>query len=280
MDPPISSATADAILQTAGLSKSFAGLQALQNLSISVRRGEILGLIGPNGAGKTTCFNLLTGFQVPTAGRIIFRDQDITGKPPARIARQGMARTFQNIRVFGSLSVLENVLAGAQMRARISLWQTLASGPALRRVEAEITARAQELLDLLNLTPYAGQPAASLSYGQQRRLEIARALATEPRLVLLDEPAAGMNPAESDALHQLILDLRSRFKLSILLVEHDMRLVMNLCERIVVLNYGQLIAEGKPELVRADPQVIAAYLGDVRAPATRLVPSPSGVAGA
>jgi branched-chain amino acid transport system ATP-binding protein len=274
------SAPADAILQTAGLSKSFAGLQALQNLSISVRRGEILGLIGPNGAGKTTCFNLLTGFQAPTAGRITFREQAITGKPPARIARLGMARTFQNIRVFGSLSVLENVLAGAQMRKRISLWQTLASGPALRRVEAEITARAQELLDLLNLTPYAGQPASSLPYGHQRRLEIARALATEPQLLLLDEPAAGMNPAESDALHQLILDLRARFKLTILLVEHDMRLVMNLCERIVVLNYGLQIAEGKPELVRADPQVIAAYLGAERAPEARRVPSPSGVAGA
>jgi branched-chain amino acid transport system ATP-binding protein len=270
--------SADAILQTAGLSKSFAGLQALQNFSITVRPGEILGLIGPNGAGKTTCFNLLTGFQVPTAGRIFFMDQDITGRPPARIARLGLARTFQNIRVFASLSVLENVLAGAQMRTRISLWQTLAGGPALRRLEQQLTGRALELLNLLNLSQYASQPAASLPYGHQRRLEIARALATEPQLLLLDEPAAGMNPAESDALHQLILDLRTRFKLTILLVEHDMRLVMNLCERIVVLNYGQLIAEGRPAVVRADPQVIAAYLGDERPADSRRLPSAGGAA--
>ncbi len=273
-------ASADAILQTVGLSKSFAGLQALQDISLSVRRGEILGLIGPNGAGKTTCFNLLTGFQVPTTGRITFQTQDITGKPPARIARLGLARTFQNIRVFASLSVLENVLAGAQMRTHISLWQTLISGPALRNLETQVTARAHELLELLNLTPYAGQPAASLPYGHQRRLEIARALATEPQLLLLDEPAAGMNPAESDALHQLILDLRTRFKLTILLVEHDMRLVMNLCERIIVLNYGQLIAEGKPDVVRADPQVIAAYLGADRTPEARPGASPNGGGGA
>ncbi len=273
-------ASADAILQTVGLSKSFAGLQALQDISLSVRRGEILGLIGPNGAGKTTCFNLLTGFQVPTTGRITFQTQDITGKPPARIARLGLARTFQNIRVFASLSVLENVLAGAQMRTHISLWQTLISGPALRNLETQVTARAHELLELLNLTPYAGQPAASLPYGHQRRLEIARALATEPQLLLLDEPAAGMNPAESDALHQLILDLRTRFKLTILLVEHDMRLVMNLCERIIVLNYGQLIAEGKPDVVRADPQVIAAYLGADRTPDARPGAGPNGGGGA
>jgi branched-chain amino acid transport system ATP-binding protein len=272
---PVSNASVTAILQTTGLSKSFAGLQALQDFSVTVRQGEILGLIGPNGAGKTTCFNLLTGFQVPTAGRIIFKGQDITRKAPAQIARLGLARTFQNIRVFGSMSVLENVLAGAQMRARISLWQTLASGPALRQVEEQVMSRATELLKLLNLAPYADQPASSLPYGHQRRLEIARALATGPQLLLLDEPAAGMNPAESDALHQLILDLRLRFGLTILLVEHDMRLVMNLCERIVVLNYGQLIAEGRPEVVRADPQVIAAYLG-----AERVAPRLPSVEGA
>ncbi len=250
------------ILQAHELSKSFLGVQALQDFSVAVRPGEILGLIGPNGAGKTTCFNLLTGFLVPTAGRIQLEHQDITGLPPARITRLGIARTFQNIRVFGSLSVLENVLAAAQLRTATSLWETLISGPGFRRKEVEVKARAFEYLDLFGLIPFAERPAASLPYAYQRRLEIARALATGPTLLLLDEPAAGMNPAESDALHQLILDLRERFGLTIVLVEHDMRLVMNLCERIIVLNYGRIIAAGKPEAVRADPQVIAAYLGE------------------
>ena len=254
--------SSEPILQAHGLTKSFLGVQALQDFSVAVRPGEILGLIGPNGAGKTTCFNLLTGFLIPTAGRIQLKHQDITGLPPARIARLGMARTFQNIRVFGSLSVLENVQAAAQLRTDASLWETLISGPGFRRKEAEVRARALEYLDLFGLIPLAERLAASLPYGYQRRLEIARALATGPTLLLLDEPAAGMNPAESDALHQLILDLRGRFGLTILLVEHDMRLVMNLCERIIVLNYGRIIAEGKPEAVRADPQVIAAYLGE------------------
>jgi branched-chain amino acid transport system ATP-binding protein len=257
------------ILQVDRLSKSFLGVQALEDFSATVRPGEILGLIGPNGAGKTTCFNLLTGFLDPTAGRIQFKHQDITGLPPARIARLGIARTFQNIRVFGSLSVLENVQAAAQLRTDISLWETLMSGSGFRRKEAAVKAHTLEYLDLFELTPYVDRPAASLPYGHQRRLEIARALATGPSLLLLDEPAAGMNPAESDALHQLILDLRGRFGLTILLVEHDMRLVMNVCERIVVLNYGHIIAEGKPEAVRADPQVIAAYLGTDHSNLTR-----------
>lgn len=250
------------ILQTQGLAKSFLGLQALQDFTISVKVNEILGLIGPNGAGKTTCFNLFSGFLVPTAGRIYFKGKDITGRPPAQIARLGLARTFQNIRVFNSLSVLENVTAGAQLHTHFSLGELILSTPSFRHKEAQVTARAYELLDLLGLSEYAHRPAVSLPYAHQRRLEIARALATTPQLLLLDEPAAGMNPAESDALHQLILDLRARFNLTILLVEHDMRLVMNLCERIIVLNYGEIIAEGKPEAVRADPQVIAAYLGE------------------
>jgi len=250
------------ILQAQALGKAFMGLQALQDFSIAVRPVEILGLIGPNGAGKTTCFNLLTGFLVPTAGRIQFKGQEITGLSPARISRLGIARTFQNIRIFGLLSVLENVLAAAQLRTPTSLGEALLGSSSFRRKQAQVNAHARELLDLFNLTPYADQAAASLPYASQRRLEIARALATDPQMLLLDEPAAGMNPAESDALHQLILDLRSRFNLTILLVEHDMRLVMNLCERIVVLNYGQIIAEGMPETVRADPQVIAAYLGE------------------
>ncbi len=254
------------ILRTQGLAKSFLGLQALQDFSIAVNVNEILGLIGPNGAGKTTCFNLLTGFLVPTAGRIHFKGGDITGRPPAQIARLGLARTFQNIRVFNSLSVLENVMAAAQLRTRISWGELLLSAPGFRRNEVQVTARAYELLILLDLSEYANRPAASLPYAHQRRLEIARALATEPQLLLLDEPAAGMNPDESDSLHQLILDLRARFQLTVLLVEHDMRLVMNLCERIIVLNYGKIIAEGRPEAVRADPQVIAAYLGEDHSP--------------
>ncbi len=266
------------ILQTQALGKAFLGLQALQDFSIVARPGEILGLIGPNGAGKTTCFNLLTGFLVPTAGRIQFKGREISGLPPAQIARLGIARTFQNIRIFGALSVLENTLAAAQLRTGAALWETLLNTPGFRRKEAEVQARARELLDLLGLSAFADRPAASLPYGHQRRLEIARALATEPQLLLLDEPAAGMNPAESDALHQLILDLRARFKLTLLLVEHDMRLVMNLCERIVVLNYGQIIAEGKPEAVRADPQVIAAYLGETQAAGAEGVSASNGAA--
>ena len=254
--------TSQLILQTKGLAKSFLGLQALQDFSIVVDANEILGLIGPNGAGKTTCFNLLTGFLVPTAGKIYFRGEDITGRPPAQIARLGLARTFQNIRVFNSISVLENVMVAAQLRTQFSLGELLLSTPGFRYKEAEVTSRAHSLLDLLGLSEYANRTAASLPYAHQRRLEIARALATEPHLLLLDEPAAGMNPAESDSLHQLILDLRARFQLTILLVEHDMRLVMNLCERIIVLNYGKIIAEGRPEAVRAAPQVIAAYLGE------------------
>jgi branched-chain amino acid transport system ATP-binding protein len=261
MNPNLSNMS-QSILQTEGLAKSFLGLQALQDFSITANTNEILGLIGPNGAGKTTCFNLLTGFLVPTAGRIYFKGEDITGRPPAQIARLGLARTFQNIRVFNSLSVLENIMAAAQLRTQFSLGELFLSTSGFRDKETQVRSRAREMLDLLSLSGYADLPAASLSYAHQRRLEIARALATEPQLLLLDEPAAGMNPAESGSLHQLILDLRARFQLTILLVEHDMRLVMNLCERIIVLNYGKIITEGKPEAVRGNPQVIAAYLGE------------------
>jgi branched-chain amino acid transport system ATP-binding protein len=257
MSPP----AATPLLSAKDLGKTFIGLQALSDFSLDIFPNEIVGLIGPNGAGKTTCFNVLTGFLVPTRGTIAFKGRDITGVPPAKVSRLGMARTFQNIRVFGTLSVLDNVLIAAQMHVNISLWETLISAPSFRRKENDIRARAESLLDLLDLSDVAHQRAASLPYGHQRRLEIARALATQPSLLLLDEPAAGMNPAESDALHQLILDLRARFDLTVLLVEHDMRLIMNLCERIVVLNYGRIIAQGNPAEVRADPQVIAAYLG-------------------
>ena len=249
------------ILAAAGLAKSFTGLLALQDFSLTVAPGEIVGLIGPNGAGKTTCFNVITGFLVPTAGQIQFRGQDVTGLQPAHTARLGMARTFQNIRLFGSLTVLENVQVAAQLHQRARLLPTLLGLPSFHRSELRARQQAAELLELLGLHAFGEQAAGSLPYGLQRRLEIARALATQPSLLLLDEPAAGMNPSESDDLHHLILRLRARFNLTILLVEHDMRLVMNLCERIVVLNYGRIIAQGTPGEVRNDPQVIAAYLG-------------------
>jgi branched-chain amino acid transport system ATP-binding protein len=249
------------ILAVAGLAKSFAGLLALQDFSLTMAQGEIVGLIGPNGAGKTTCFNVITGFLVPTAGQIQFGGQNVTGLQPAQTARLGMARTFQNIRLFGSLTVLENVQVAAQLHQRARLLQTLLGLPSFHRRELLARQQAVELLELLGLQAFAPQAAGSLPYGLQRRLEIARALATQPSLLLLDEPAAGMNPSESDDLHHLILRLRERFNLTVLLVEHDMRLVMNLCERIVVLNYGGIIAQGTPGEVRNDPQVIAAYLG-------------------
>ncbi len=250
------------ILRTVNLSKSFLGLQALQDFTVDVKPGEILGLIGPNGAGKTTCFNVLTGFLRPSTGTIEFDGRDVTQLPAARVARLGMARTFQNIRLFGTLSVLENVRSAAQLHIQFNLAETMLNGSAYRRKEAEILERSLELLSLMELEQLADQPADSLPYGAQRRLEIARALGTRPKILLLDEPAAGMNPAESDALNELILNIRKRFDLAIILVEHDMRLVMNLCDRIVVLNYGKMIASGSPEVVRSDPQVIAAYLGD------------------
>jgi branched-chain amino acid transport system ATP-binding protein len=250
------------ILRAVNLSKSFLGLQALQDFTVDVNHGEILGLIGPNGAGKTTCFNVLTGFLRPSGGTIEFDGLDITELPAAQVARLGMARTFQNIRLFGALSVLENVRAAAQLHIHFNLAETMLNGGAYRRKEAEILDRSMGLLALMDLEQLADHPANSLAYGAQRRLEIARALGTQPKMLLLDEPAAGMNPTESDALDELILNIRQRFDLAIILVEHDMRLVMNLCDRIVVLNYGKTIASGSPEVVRSDPQVIAAYLGD------------------
>jgi branched-chain amino acid transport system ATP-binding protein len=249
------------ILQAQNLSKSFRGLQALDGINLSVYPGEIVGVIGPNGAGKTTLFHCLTGFLAPTSGRTIFRGRDITGLRPPAIARLGIARTFQNIRLFGAMSVLDNVRVAQQLRMRFSLPEVLCSFPTFRQTERTLTAESLAHLELFGLDKDWNRQALNLPYGAQRRLEMARALATRPDVLLLDEPAAGMNATETDALHQLVLEVRERFKLSIVLVEHDMRLIMNLCERIIVLNYGRMLAEGKPDDIRQNPDVIASYLG-------------------
>ncbi len=249
------------ILRVDGLSKSFRGLQAVAGYNLTLNEGEILGIIGPNGAGKTTIFHLLTGFLKPTAGRIRFADHDITGAPSPRIARLGLARTFQNIRLFDKLTVLENVTVAAQLHTRYNIFEVVSGWPTFAAKERRVRARAMELLDLLGLADLRERRVDGLAYGDKRRLEIARALATGPKVLLLDEPAAGMNPRESDDLHALILSLRRDFALTIVLVEHDMRLVMNLCERLQALSYGSVIAEGTADEVRQHPSVIESYLG-------------------
>src|SRR5690606_11900111 len=231
------------------------------DVSLSVGPGELFGVIGPNGAGKTTFFNLVTGLYAPDAGTIALDGAVISGLPPHRVAAHGVARTFQNIRLTGDLSVLDNVKIACHMRRAASLAATVLRGGAFRRAEAEIDAFARRLLDLLGLGHLAAEAGASLPYGSQRRLEIARALATEPRLLLLDEPAAGMNPQEAAELMVLIRRLRDEFNLAILLVEHNMSVVMGVCERVHVLVHGESLAEGTPEEIRRNPKVIEAYLG-------------------
>lgn len=249
------------ILQIENLSKAFHGLQALIGYRLQLRPGELLGIIGPNGAGKTTLFNLITGVLKPTSGRISFAGRDITGLSPAAICRAGIARTFQNIRLFSSISVLENVRISLQLHAHTNFVETLLSLPAFHARERDLAAQAGELLDLFGLGDYRDMPAKSLPYGLQRKLEMACALASQPRLLLLDEPAAGMNPSETEELMALIRDIRDRFDLTIILIEHNMRVVMTICERIQALNYGEVIAEGSPEEIRNHPAVIEAYLG-------------------
>ncbi len=249
------------LLVVEGLSKHFAGLRALEDYQLHLAANAIVGVIGPNGAGKTTLFNVLTGFLRPTAGRIRLRGHDITGMPAYQIARLGIARTFQNIRLFGSLSAVENVKVALQSQVRSSLIETLVSAPAFLRRERDLDARARELLTLVGIGARHDDLARNLPYGDQRRLEIARAVATGPQILLLDEPNAGMNPSETADLLRLIRRLRDELGLTIVLIAHDIPLVMNLCEHIQVLNYGRLIAEGPPALVRNNPEVIAAYLG-------------------
>lgn len=252
----------DVILETQGLTMRFGGLTAVKDFSAGVPRGSIVGLIGPNGAGKTTCFNMITGFYRPTEGRVRFAGREITGLPPHEVCRSGIARTFQNIRLFGNETVLENVMIGAHVRQKTGWWQSVLCLPANTREERGIAARARELLKVVGLEALAAEKANSLPYGAQRRLEIARALATRPAFLLLDEPAAGMNPNETVELMGFIRDIRTRFELTVLLIEHDMKVVMGICEHIWVLDYGETIAAGPPEAIRSDPKVIKAYLGE------------------
>ena len=251
-----------ALLQLDQVTISFGGLTAVSELDLHIGDGELVGLIGPNGAGKTTVFNLITGVYQPTAGKIAFAGQPISQLKAHQLARRGIARTFQNIRLFGSLTVFDNVRAAAQLHCPRRILNALWRGRAFREGENEVAWQVMELLEIFQLGKFRDEPAKSLPYGDQRRLEIVRALATKPKLLLLDEPAAGMNPTEKVELARLIRFIKDKFQISILLVEHDMQVVMGICERIAVLDYGVKIAEGTPTEIRANPRVIAAYLGE------------------
>ncbi len=243
------------------VSRSFGGVRAVSGFRLDIGEGELVALIGPNGAGKTTVFNLITGVYRPDAGTILFRGKSLVGVPPHRIVDQGIARTFQNIRLFRDLTVLDNVRAAHFGRTPTTVWGALLRTPGCRRDEWRVVDSSRAFLAALGLEGEAGTLARNLPYGRQRRLEIARALATRPALLLLDEPAAGMNPAEVEEMMELILRLRKEFSLTVLLIEHQMRMVMGAAERIVVLEFGETIAEGTPEEIRTNPTVVAAYLG-------------------
>jgi branched-chain amino acid transport system ATP-binding protein len=249
------------LINIEGLTKDFRGLRALDNIYLHLADKEIMGVIGPNGAGKTTLFNMITSLISPTKGKITFLGMDITNKSTDTITRLGIARTFQNIRLFSAMSVLDNVRTAQQLHTRVNPATVLFSTFHFQHIEEQLKERSLELLRSFGLDHLSDQPANSLPYGSQRRLEIARALATQPRLLLLDEPTVGMNPIESQELLELILQLRQQYNLTIILVAHDMQLVMGLCQHIHVLNQGKTIAEGTPVQVRTMPQVIEAYLG-------------------
>ncbi len=250
------------ILSTVSTTKVFGGLLAVSDVSIDVAPKSIVSIIGPNGAGKTTFFNMLTGLYKPSGGRILFNGQDVTGRRPDLITAAGIARTFQNIRLFSTMSALENVMVGSHARMHAGLFGSILRTPSVRREEVDVMERAREMLDYVGLKQdLHEQTAANLSYGDQRRVEIARALASDPKLLLLDEPTAGMNPNESQRLTDFMDQLRREKDLTILLIEHDMKVVMGVSEHIWVLDHGEKIAEGKPEQIRTNDRVIEAYLG-------------------
>ncbi len=250
-----------ALLSLNQVSRQFGGVRALTDVSLEIQAGEIFGLIGPNGAGKTTLFNVLTGMIPPSSGDMVFEQRPLQGLPAHQILQRGIARTFQNIRLFAGLTALDNVMIGRHTRSRAGVWGGITRNRQTRAEEAALRQHAEALLHQVGIGRHSNTLASNLSYGDQRRLEIARALASEPKLLALDEPAAGMNPAERNTLRELILELRQSHQLPVLVIEHDVKWMMALCDRIAVLDFGEKIAEDTPERIRSHPRVIAAYLG-------------------